>query len=99
MLEWLAPALDKVGGVLVQAEDELSSINQIIGAAFGGGPALTATSGPGLALMMESLGLAVAAEIPIRTTTTAFPLDEANRALKPIKDSAIDAAAILKISD
>ncbi|MDA9982754.1 2-oxoacid:acceptor oxidoreductase subunit alpha [Gammaproteobacteria bacterium] len=65
VLEWLAPALDKVGGVLVQAEDELSSINQIIGASFGGVPALTATSGPGLALMMESIGLAVAAEIPI----------------------------------
>jgi 2-oxoglutarate ferredoxin oxidoreductase subunit alpha len=65
VLEWLAPALDKIGGVLVQAEDELSSINQIIGASFGGVPALTATSGPGLALMMESIGLAVAAEIPI----------------------------------
>jgi 2-oxoglutarate ferredoxin oxidoreductase subunit alpha len=65
ILEWLAPALDKIGGVLVQAEDELSSINQIIGASFGGVPALTATSGPGLALMMESIGLAVAAEIPI----------------------------------
>ena len=65
VLEWLAPALDKVGGVLVQAEDELSSVNQIIGASFGGVPSLTATSGPGLALMMESIGLAVAAEVPI----------------------------------
>ena len=65
VLEWLAPTLDKVGGVLVQAEDELSSVNQIIGASFGGVPALTATSGPGLALMMESIGLAVAAEVPI----------------------------------
>jgi propanol-preferring alcohol dehydrogenase len=42
--------------------------------------------------------LKVAAEIPIRTTTTAFPLEEANRALKLVKDSAIDGAAILKIS-
>ena len=41
--------------------------------------------------------LEVAAEIPIRTTTTAFPLSEANRALKLVKDSAIDGAAILKI--
>ena len=64
-LEWLAPALPKVGGTLVQAEDELASINQIIGASFGGTPSLTATSGPGLALMMESIGLAVAAEVPI----------------------------------
>lgn len=65
VLEWLAPALPKVGGTLVQAEDELASINQIIGASYGGVPSLTATSGPGLALMIESLGLAVAAEVPI----------------------------------
>jgi len=50
---------------LVQAEDEMASAAQIIGASFGGVPALTATSGPGLSLMMESIGLAVAAEIPI----------------------------------
>lgn len=65
ILEWLAPNLEKVGGVLVQAEDELASINMIIGGSFGGVPSLTATSGPGLALMMESLGLAVASETPI----------------------------------
>ena len=65
MLEWLAPALSEFGGALVQAEDELASINMIIGASFGGVPALTATSGPGLALMAEALGLAVAAEVPI----------------------------------
>src|SRR5450830_1242795 len=65
VLEWLAPALPKVGGALVQAEDELASINMIIGASFGGVPALTATSGPGLSLMTEALGLAVAAEVPI----------------------------------
>jgi 2-oxoglutarate ferredoxin oxidoreductase subunit alpha len=65
VLEWLAPSLAKVGGVLVQAEDELASINQIIGASYGGVPALTATSGPGLSLMIESMGLAVAAEVPV----------------------------------
>jgi len=65
VLEWLAPALADVGGTLVQAEDELASINMIIGASFGGVPALTATAGPGLSLMTESLGLAVAAEVPI----------------------------------
>jgi 2-oxoglutarate ferredoxin oxidoreductase subunit alpha len=65
VLEWLAPALKKVGGVLVQAEDELASVTQIIGGSFGGTPALTATAGPGLALMMESIGLAVASETPI----------------------------------
>ena len=40
VLEWLAPALADVGGTLVQAEDELASINMIIGASFGGVPAL-----------------------------------------------------------
>ncbi|RLA38449.1 MAG: 2-oxoglutarate synthase [Gammaproteobacteria bacterium] len=65
VLEWLAPALKKVGGVLVQAEDELASVTQIIGGSYGGTPSLTATSGPGLALMMESIGLAVASETPI----------------------------------
>ena len=65
LLEWLAPALTKIGGTLVQAEDELASINMALGASYGGVPALTATSGPGLALMIESLGLGVAAEVPL----------------------------------
>jgi len=65
ILEWLAPNLTKMGGVLLQAEDELAAINMIIGASFGGTPALTATSGPGLSLMIEALGLATAAEIPL----------------------------------
>lgn len=65
LLEWMAPALTKVGGSLVQAEDELASINMILGASYGGVPSLTATSGPGLALMIEAFGLGVAAEVPI----------------------------------
>ena len=65
ILEWMAHTLPQCGGVLVQAEDELASINMIIGASFGGTPALTATAGPGLSLMIEALGLAVAAEIPV----------------------------------
>src|SRR6516164_10890920 len=65
ILEWLAPNLTRMGGVLLQAEDELAAINMVIGASFGGTPALTATSGPGLSLMIEALGLATAAEIPL----------------------------------
>lgn len=65
VLEWMSPNLKKLGGALVQAEDELASINMIIGASYGGTPSLTATSGPGLALMLESLGLAIASEIPV----------------------------------
>jgi 2-oxoglutarate ferredoxin oxidoreductase subunit alpha len=64
LLEWLSPRLEALGGSLLQAEDELASINMVIGASFGGVPALTATSGPGLALMLEGMGLAVASETP-----------------------------------
>lgn len=65
ILEWMAPGLERLGGSLIQAEDELASINMIIGASFGGVPSMTATSGPGLALMTESIGLAVASETPL----------------------------------
>ncbi len=65
LLEWMAPALARVGGTLLQAEDELASVNMVIGASYGGVPSLTATAGPGLALMAEGIGLAVAAEVPI----------------------------------
>ncbi|MDJ0806597.1 MAG: 2-oxoacid:acceptor oxidoreductase subunit alpha [Gammaproteobacteria bacterium] len=65
MLEWLSPRLEEVGGSLLQAEDELASVNMLIGASFGGVPAMTATSGPGLSLMAEGLGLAVASETPL----------------------------------
>ena len=65
ILEWLAPSLARIGGVLLQAEDELAAINMIIGSSYGGTPALTATSGPGLSLMIEAIGLATSAEIPV----------------------------------
>ncbi len=63
--EWLAAHLPELGGSLVQAEDELASINMCLGASFGGTPAITATSGPGFSLMVEALGLATQAEIPV----------------------------------
>ncbi len=65
LLEWMSPALAQVGGTLLQAEDELASVNMAIGGSYGGVPSMTATSGPGLSLMVEALGLAVAAEIPL----------------------------------
>ncbi len=49
---------------IVQAEDELSSIGMVIGAAWNGARAFTATSGPGISLMQEFFGLAYFAEIP-----------------------------------
>jgi 2-oxoglutarate ferredoxin oxidoreductase subunit alpha len=65
VLEWIAGEIESVGGHLVQAEDELAAVNMAIGAGFGGVPAMTATSGPGMALMCEAMGLAVASETPL----------------------------------
>lgn len=65
LVEWLAPHLSKLGGRLVLGEDELASVNMALGASYGGTPAMTVTSGPGFSLMVETLGLAVAAEIPL----------------------------------
>jgi 2-oxoglutarate ferredoxin oxidoreductase subunit alpha len=65
IMEFLARELPKVGGVVVQAEDEISAINMCIGASFAGVRAMTATSGPGLSLMIEALGLASMTEVPL----------------------------------
>jgi 2-oxoglutarate ferredoxin oxidoreductase subunit alpha len=64
VMEWLAKYLPRVGGSLVQAEDEIASMAMCLGASFAGKTSLTSTSGPGLALMTEALGLASMAEIP-----------------------------------
>jgi 2-oxoglutarate ferredoxin oxidoreductase subunit alpha len=53
------------GVVTFQAEDEIAGIGSAIGAAYGGALAVTATSGPGLALKTEMMGLAVITELPI----------------------------------
>jgi 2-oxoglutarate/2-oxoacid ferredoxin oxidoreductase subunit alpha len=58
------PATKKSKVAIVQAEDELASIGMVIGAAWNGARAFTATSGPGISLMQEFLGLAYFAEIP-----------------------------------
>ncbi|UCE30203.1 MAG: 2-oxoacid:acceptor oxidoreductase subunit alpha [Burkholderiales bacterium] len=64
VLEWVLPRIMQLGGAAVQAEDELAALGCVLGASYGGTPAMTITSGPGLSLMVETLGLAVAAEIP-----------------------------------
>jgi len=56
---------EKVLGAVVQAEDELAAIGMAIGAGWNGARAFTATSGPGISLMSEFLGLAYFAEIPV----------------------------------
>ena len=58
------PETGKARHAIVQAEDELASIGMVIGAAWNGARAFTATSGPGISLMQEFIGLAYFAEIP-----------------------------------
>lgn len=62
--ERLARRLPEVEGVFIQMEDELGSIAAILGASAAGTRAMTATSGPGLSLMMENIGLGVMLELP-----------------------------------
>jgi len=65
ILTTLMAELPRRGGVAVQGEDELASIGMCIGASTAGRKALTATSGPGLALYAENIGLAIALEVPL----------------------------------
>jgi len=62
--EHMAAKLPKKGGVFIQMEDEIASMASIIGAAWTGARAMTATSGPGFSLMMENIGFAVMTETP-----------------------------------
>ncbi len=57
--------LPKVGGIAIEAEDEIAAISMCLGATFGGARAMTATSGPGISLYSENLGLAIMAEVPL----------------------------------
>jgi 2-oxoglutarate ferredoxin oxidoreductase subunit alpha len=65
IMEKLAVEMPKRGARLVQTEDEISAIAASVGAGYAGVRAATATSGPGLALMTEMLGLAAMAEVPV----------------------------------
>ncbi len=60
----LAERLPQVGGLFLQMEDEISSIAAIIGASWTGKKVITATSGPGISLMLENIGFAVGVETP-----------------------------------
>jgi 2-oxoglutarate ferredoxin oxidoreductase subunit alpha len=62
---YLAEVFHRVGGFVHQAEDEIAAIGFAIGASYAGKTACTITSGPGLALKTELLGLAVMAEVPL----------------------------------
>jgi 2-oxoglutarate ferredoxin oxidoreductase subunit alpha len=57
--------LPKVGGVGIQAEDEIASLGFCIGAAMAGAKVMTATSGPGISLYSENIGLGIMGEVPL----------------------------------
>jgi 2-oxoglutarate ferredoxin oxidoreductase subunit alpha len=58
-------ALKRYGVTTLQAEDEIAAVGMALGASFGGALGVTTTSGPGLALKSETIGLAVATELPL----------------------------------
>jgi 2-oxoglutarate ferredoxin oxidoreductase subunit alpha len=62
--ERMAARFPRVGGKFIQFEDELGAMASVIGASYSGVKAMTATSGPGLSLMLENIGLAVMTEAP-----------------------------------
>lgn len=62
--ERIAQRFPGLGGKFIQFEDEIGAMASVIGASFTGKKAMTATSGPGLSLMLENLGLAVMTEAP-----------------------------------
>jgi len=65
ILHTLATDFSAYGGIVHQAEDEISAIGTAIGAYYGGVPSITCTSGPGLSLKQEFIGYATAAETPL----------------------------------
>lgn len=62
--ERMSLRLPQVGGIYIQMEDEIASMNAVLGASWAGVKAMTSTSGPGFSLMMENLGLGVMLETP-----------------------------------
>jgi len=65
ILLYMIRELPKVGGIAIQAEDEIASIGFCIGAAMTGKRVMTATSGPGISLYSENIGLAIMGEVPM----------------------------------
>ncbi len=65
LMHHMAKRMPEVGGVFIQGEDEIASIMMALGASAAGLKSMTATSGPGLSLMQESIGLAAMLELPV----------------------------------
>jgi 2-oxoglutarate ferredoxin oxidoreductase subunit alpha len=65
IMQFLNREIWKYGGVMLQCEDEIAGIGACVGASFAGKKAMTATSGPGMSLKTELIGLATIAELPL----------------------------------
>ncbi|RHW39515.1 2-oxoacid:acceptor oxidoreductase subunit alpha [Lysinibacillus yapensis] len=65
IMEYLIAKLPKLGGAVIQTEDEIAAATMAIGANFGGARSFTASAGPGLSLMMEAIGLSGMTEQPL----------------------------------
>jgi 2-oxoglutarate/2-oxoacid ferredoxin oxidoreductase subunit alpha len=65
IMQFLDREIWKYGGTVLQAEDEIAGIGAVVGASFAGKKAMSATSGPGMSLKTEMLGLASIAELPL----------------------------------
>ena len=65
IMQFLGREIWRYGGTMLQAEDEIAGIGAVVGASFAGRKAMTATSGPGMSLKSEMLGLATIAELPL----------------------------------
>ena len=65
VMQFLTREIWKYGGAVIQAEDEIAGIGAAVGASYAGKKAMTATSGPGMSLKTEMLGLASIAELPL----------------------------------
>lgn len=65
IMEFLSKELPTFGGDLIQAEDEIAALGMALGASFAGKKSMTASSGPGISLMVEQINLAGQAELPV----------------------------------
>ncbi|EIO0079166.1 2-oxoacid:acceptor oxidoreductase subunit alpha [Staphylococcus pseudintermedius] len=70
VMEYMIDNLPKVGGSVIQTEDEIAAATMAIGANYGGVRAFTASAGPGLSLMMEAIGLSGMTETPFVVINT-----------------------------
>lgn len=70
IMEYMIKHLPRLGGTVIQTEDEISAVMMAIGSNYAGGRSFTSSAGPGLSLMMESIGLSGMTETPLVVVDT-----------------------------